>query len=368
MRIDRLDLENFRNMESLSVLPCESVNIIYGDNAQGKTNLLEAVWLLSGAKSFRGAKDADLIRFGESNTLIESVFFCGGRQQTSKIRIEGKKSAWLNDIRQDSVTSFAGIFTAVVFSPSHLGLVKDGPAGRRKFLDTSICQITPRYIGMISQYQRILLQRNTLLKDISYAPSLMDTLDIWDEKLSALGGAIIRMRMEYTRRLQKQAADIYNGISMDRESFALSYRPFGLEEIQEGWTQKEISSLLREKTGRNRADDLRSGASGIGPHRDDLEITINGRSVRAFGSQGQQRSSVLALKLAESRCIGDILGERPVILLDDVMSELDQSRREYLLNHLTGSQIFITCCDKSYFSRLEGGRVFRMENGRLEQE
>lgn len=208
---------------------------------------------------------------------------------------------------------------------------------------------------MISQYQRILLQRNTLLKDISYAPSLMDTLDIWDEKLSALGGAIIRMRMEYTRRLQKQAADIYNGISMDRESFALSYRPFGLEEIQEGWTQKEISSLLREKTGRNRADDLRSGASGIGPHRDDLEITINGRSVRAFGSQGQQRSSVLALKLAESRCIGDILGERPVILLDDVMSELDQSRREYLLNHLTGSQIFITCCDKSYFSRLEGG-------------
>ena len=367
MRISRLHLEQFRNIESLSVFPCETVNIIYGDNAQGKTNLLEAIWLLSGAKSFRGAKDADLIRFGESRALIESDFFCAGRQQTSKIQLEGKKTAWLNDIRQDSITAFAGIFTTVVFSPSHLGLVKDGPAGRRKFLDTSICQITPRYIGMIGQYQRILLQRNTLLKDISYASALLDTLDIWDEKLSALGGVIIRMRMEYTRRLQKEAEDIYKGISMERESFSLDYRPFELP-VQEGQTQREISSLLLEKMMQNRSEDLRSGSTGIGPHRDDLEISINGRSVRSFGSQGQQRSSVLALKLAESRCIGDILGERPVILLDDVMSELDQNRREYLLNHLTGSQIFITCCDKGYFSRLEGGRVFRMDHGQLEQE
>lgn len=367
MKISRLHLEQFRNIESLSVFPCETVNIIYGDNAQGKTNLLEAIWLLSGTKSFRGAKDADLIRFGESRALIESDFFCAGRQQTSKIQLEGKKTAWLNDIRQDSITAFAGIFTTVVFSPSHLGLVKDGPAGRRKFLDTSICQITPRYIGMIGQYQRILLQRNTLLKDISYASALLDTLDIWDEKLSALGGVIIRMRMEYTRRLQKEAEDIYKGISMERESFSLDYRPFELP-VQEGQTQREISSLLLEKMMQNRSEDLRSGSTGIGPHRDDLEISINGRSVRSFGSQGQQRSSVLALKLAESRCIGDILGERPVILLDDVMSELDQNRREYLLNHLTGSQIFITCCDKGYFSRLEGGRVFRMEHGRLEQE
>ena len=367
MRISRLHLEQFRNIESLSVFPCETVNIIYGDNAQGKTNLLEAIWLLSGAKSFRGAKDADLIRFGESRALIESDFFCAGRQQTSKIQLEGKKTAWLNDIRQDSITAFAGIFTTVVFSPSHLGLVKDGPAGRRKFLDTSICQITPRYIGMIGQYQRILLQRNTLLKDISYASALLDTLDIWDEKLSALGGVIIRMRMEYTRRLQKEAEDIYKGISMERESFSLDYRPFELP-VQEGQTQREISSLLLEKMMQNRSEDLRSGSTGIGPHRDDLEISINGRSVRSFGSQVQQRSSVLALKLAESRCIGDILGERPVILLDDVMSELDQNRREYLLNHLTGSQIFITCCDKGYFSRLEGGRVFRMEHGQLEQE
>ncbi len=367
MRIENLRLENFRNMEDLCLFPYETVNIIYGDNAQGKTNLLEALWLLSGAKSFRGARDGEMIRFGQGQAVIEADFFGEDRVQTAKIQFGGKKSVWLNEIRQDSVTSLAGRFTAVVFSPAHLGLVKDGPAGRRRFLDTSICQITPRYIGMLGQYQRILLQRNTLLKDISYAPSLLDTLNIWDEKLAVLGGAILRLRMEYTRRLGAEAANIYSGISMDREELSLFYRPFGLE-LRPEQTKEEIASLLLERTVKNRSEDLRFGTTSAGPHRDDLEILINGRSVRAFGSQGQQRSAVLALKLAESRCIGEILGERPIILLDDVMSELDQSRREYLLNHLTGSQIFITCCDKGYFSQLQEGRTFYMEKGRLAQE
>lgn len=367
MRIEHLKLENFRNMQSIALFPCKTVNIVYGNNAQGKTNLLEAVWLLSGAKSFRGARDADQIRFGENQALIESEFYQAGRVQTAKLQISGQKSAWLNEIKQDSVTALAGIFTAVVFSPSHLGLVKDGPAGRRKFLDTSICQITPLYIRMIGQYQRILVQRNTLLKDIAYAPSLMDTLDVWDEKLAALGGAILRLRMEYTRRLNTEAAKIYKGISMDREQLSLCYRPLGLR-LEEGQSKEEIFSLLLEQTVKNRPEDLRNGVTSVGPHRDDLEILINGRSVRSFGSQGQQRSAVLSLKLAESRCIGEILKEHPVILLDDVMSELDQSRREYLLNHLTGSQIFITCCDKGYFSQLAEGRVFSMEKGCLTEE
>ena len=367
MKVNQLELEQFRNMESLSFSPGASVNIIYGDNAQGKTNLLEAIWLLSGAKSFRGAKDGDLIRFGAGRARVEAAFDCQGRRQQAKIVWDGKKTAWLNDILQESVSSFAGIFTAVVFSPSHLGLVRDGPAVRRKFLDTSLCQILPRYIGMIGRYQRIVLQRNTLLKDISRAPSLLDTLDVWDEKLAALGGAIIRMRMEYTRRLQTQANEIYHGISMEKEDFSIAYRPAGLA-IRPGQDQQEIAGLLREALARGRGEDLKSGFTLTGPHRDDLEITIDGRSVRAFGSQGQQRSSVLALKLAESRCIGELLGENPVILLDDVMSELDQNRRDYLLNHLSGNQIFITCCDKGYFSRLEQGSIFHMENGKLSQE
>lgn len=206
--------------------------------------------------------------------------------------MEGKKTAWLNDIRQDSITAFAGIFTTVVFSPSHLGLVKDGPAGRRKFLDTSICQITPRYIGMIGQYQRILLQRNTLLKDISYASALLDTLDIWDEKLSALGGVIIRMRMEYTRRLQKEAEDIYKGISMERESFSLDYRPFELP-VQEGQTQREISSLLLEKMMQNRSEDLRSGSTGIGPHRDVWKFPLTAAVSALLGLRASREARCL---------------------------------------------------------------------------
>lgn len=367
MRIESLLLEHFRNIPSLSFDPWERVNIIYGDNAQGKTNLLEAVWLLSGAKSFRGAKDGDFVPFDGGKTVLESTFLSGGREQTAKIVLDSKKTAFLNDIKKESVTSFAGIFTAVVFSPAHLGLVKDGPGGRRKFLDTSICQITPRYISMISQYQRILMQRNTLLRDISYAPSLLDTLDVWDEKLSSLGGAILRMRLAYTHRLQEKAREIYKGISMEKESLTLSYLPLGLQ-VEESMSQEEIIHLLREKIAKTRAEDLRTGVTGVGPHRDDLEILIDQKSVRAFGSQGQQRSTVLCLKLAESQCIADLLGERPVILLDDVMSELDQNRRDYLLNHLTGSQIFITCCDKGYFSQLKEGRVFFMKNGILTAE
>lgn len=367
MRVQSLRLENFRNIPSLFITPGEGVNIIYGDNAQGKTNLLEAVWLLSGAKSFRGAKDGDLTLFGEKKAVIESEFFGEGRVQTSKILLDGKKTAWLNDIKQDSVTAFAGKFTAVVFSPTHLGLVKDGPAGRRKFLDTSICQITPRYISVMSQYQRILLQRNQLLKDISYAPALLDTLDIWDERLANLGGTIIRSRMGYTARLQEKAAAIYEGISMGKEALRLCYRPFEIG-AQEGDCAADITAKLLQKLRESRSEDIRTGSTSAGPHKDDLEVLLGEKSVRAFGSQGQQRSAVLAMKLAESRCIEEMLGEAPVILLDDVMSELDASRRDYLLNHLTGSQIFITCCDKGYFQKLQDGRVFRMEKGSLSEE
>ena len=367
MRVQSLRLENFRNIDTLLMEPCDGVNIIYGDNAQGKTNLLEGVWLLSGAKSFRGAKDGEMTRFGEKKAVVESEFFGEGRLQTAKIVMDGKKTAWLNDIKQDSVTAFAGKFTAVVFSPTHLGLVKDGPAGRRKFLDTSICQITPRYISVMAQYQRILLQRNQLLKDISYAPALLDTLDIWDERLAGLGGSILRARMGYTARLQEKAKEVYEGISMGKEELSLCYRPFELD--MEGEDSPEnLSRAMLQKLKQTRGEDIRSGSTGVGPHRDDLEVLLGDKSVRAFGSQGQQRSAVLAMKLAESRCIKEMLGEAPVILLDDVMSELDGGRREYLLNHLTGNQIFITCCDKGYFQHLQGGRVFHMEKGLLTRE
>lgn len=367
MKINRLELKNYRNLKDISLSPGEGVNIIYGDNAQGKTNLLEAVWLLSGAKSFRGGKDQEMILFGEEHAAILAAFYSQSREQTAEIRYEPKKTAWLNEIKLDSVTGFAGVFTAVVFSPAHLGLVKDGPAARRKFIDTSICQITPRYISILSQYQRVLLHRNTLLKDISYAPALLDTLDIWDDRLASLGAAVVRMRAQYTKKLREQAAEIYQGIAKGKESFTLFYEP-NVENLGDMNDQKDIAKSIKEKLASSRGEDLRFGSTTYGPHRDDLQIQINKKSVRAFGSQGQQRSAVLALKLAESHCIADILGERPVVLLDDVMSELDRNRREYLLNHLNGNQVFVTCCDKNYFTGLVGGKVFYMQNGQIKEE
>ncbi|MDD2955531.1 MAG: DNA replication/repair protein RecF [Oscillospiraceae bacterium] len=366
MNITKIELTAFRNLSQLSMEPCSTVNIIYGDNAQGKTNLMEALWLLSGARSFRGARDADLVSFGQENARVCAQFYKGQREQEAEIRFGGKKSAWLNGIQLDSAAKLAGGFCAVVFSPSHLGLIKDGPGERRKFLDTSICQLTPRYIDTLASFSRVLQQRNSLLKDISYSSFLLDTLDIWDEKLASLSAAVSWARERYARRLAEAAAGIYSGISMEKESFTASYARSGMGPGP--WEGPEqLREAYREAIAASRGEDLRSGATGVGPHRDDLEILLDGKSARSFGSQGQQRSSVLALKLGEARCMREILGEEPVILLDDVMSELDGGRREYLLNHLAGSQIFITCCDRGYFSSLTQGKSFHMQGGEVLQ-
>lgn len=363
MNVDFLRLQNFRNLKDISFEPGKKVNIIYGDNAQGKTNLLEAIWLLSGAKSFRPAKDQEYLLFGASGAQIEAEFWAEQRKQSAKIVFDQKKTAYLNEIKQSSVTGFAGVFTAVVFSPAHLNLVKEGPAFRRRFIDTSICQITPRYIDLIARYQRVLFQRNMLLKDISYTPALLDTLDVWDQKLCALAAQILSMRLRYTEKLKEKAAEIYAGISKG-ETLSIFYR-CSVQEVSAETEKKEAEQKMRGLLLQMRAEDLRSRTTGVGPHRDDLEIFIDEKNIRSFGSQGQQRSAVLALKLAESLCMGEMLGENPVILLDDVMSELDHSRRDYLLNHLDQNQVFVTCCDKNYFSSLQDGKVFLMKQGEL---
>lgn len=364
MRIDRLRLRDFRNIAELELQPGGHVNIIHGDNAQGKTNLIEAVWLLTGAKSFRGGRDADLVRFGAACASVEAAFFRDGREQTADLAFGAgvKKRARLNEIPLPSGAGLAGVFCAVVFSPAHLSLAQDGPSERRRFADGCICQLSPRYIALLSDYSRTLLQRNTLLKDIAYAPSLLDTLDVWDERLAELGALICRNRAEYVARLAALAGEIYAGISAGRERFGARYVPGG---APEGLARGEYRAWLLEALRMARADDLRAGATSVGPHRDDIELSVDGLSLRGFGSQGQQRSAVLALKLAESRLAEQMLGERPVILLDDVMSELDGGRRDYLLNHLDGSQVFITCCDRQSFDSLQGGREFELKAGAL---
>lgn len=360
MKVELVKLEQFRNIETLSMEPCANVNIICGDNAQGKTNLVEALWLLTGAKSFRGARDAEFIRFGEAQARVEALFWKDGRTQSARITFGQRKLPELNDIPLSSVTGFAGVFCAVVFSPSHLGLIQGGPLERRRFVDTCICQLAPSYISLLSDYHRVMAQRGSLLKDISYSSYLLDTLDVWDEKLVSLAALIVQQRAAYTQRMARHATDIYSGISAEREALSMSYSVAG------GWDGAEeyrgwFARTLRE----NRAEDIRLRATTAGPHRDDITMEIQGNNVRSFGSQGQQRSTVLALKLAEARLIREVLDDDPVILLDDVMSELDKKRQDYLLSHISENQVFITCCDTSGLGSLPEGRLFSMCGGAL---
>lgn len=350
MIILKLTLANYRNIRDACIEPCENINIIYGNNAQGKTNLIEAIWLFTGCKSFRGAKDKELIRFGETKSRIEIGYHTAGAAEEAAIEIENKRKAYLGGLPLSSPVGLMGEFTAVVFSPSHLSLVKNGPAERRRFIDTAICQIKPSYAAALRNYTRALEQRNTLLKDIPYHSELLDTLDAWDERLVRFGERIVKERIGYAQMLKESAAQIYDGLSEGKETLDIRYEATGAE---------DYGKLLRQQ----RKNDIYAGNTSVGPHRDDIDIRIDRISARTFGSQGQQRSAALAVKMAEGEIVRSVTGEYPVLLLDDVMSELDASRQNYILNHIKDRQVFITCCDPDALERAGSGRKFQVKNG-----
>lgn len=369
LHVLRLATQQFRNLADGEIFPCETVNVIYGGNAQGKTNLLEGLWLFTGGRSFRGAKDGELVRMGEDShgaASLSLTFWAGGREQQGEIHLQGgRRRASLNGVSRRSASAMVGAFCAVVFSPDHLSLVKDGPTERRNFLDGAICQLRPAYASLLNRYQRTLQQRNALLKDIPRHRELLDTLEIWDDRLAGFGGAIMEERLRYVELLRPAAEAIYGGISREREALGLEYQMTAAPKVREpGSCREALSRALSQK----RRDDLGAGFTTAGPHRDDLLLTVNGAAARSFGSQGQQRSVVLSLKLAEAAVLEKALGEPPVVLLDDVMSELDVSRQEYLLNQMEGRQIFITCCDPSSVRLLEKGKVFTVQAGAVTQE
>ena len=352
MIIKSLELKNYRNIPAMELFPAQDVNIIYGENAQGKTNVIEAVWLFTGCKSFRGAKDKELVRFGEEKSEIGIEYRCSGNDETAALEITNRRKAFAGGLPLPSPVGLMGEFTAVVFSPAHLALIKSGPAERRRFLDTAICQIRPAYAGALRNYTRALDQRNSLLKDIPYHSELLDTLDAWDERLVQAGERIIRERIGYIGRLSEYAAQIYDGLSEGKETLTVGYQPSAPEDFR---------TALFEK----RKEDIVAGSTCVGPHRDDLEIGINGVSARAFGSQGQQRSAALAVKMAEGEIVRSVTGEYPVLLLDDVMSELDAGRQNYILNNIKDRQVFITCCEPDALERAGSGKKFQIRNGRI---
>ncbi|MBQ7116366.1 MAG: DNA replication/repair protein RecF [Clostridia bacterium] len=364
MIINSVNIKNFRNIADLSFTADNGVNVIYGENAQGKTNILEAIWLFTGCKSFRGAKDIELIKFDEEFAKINLDFSDNLREKKSQIIIsDKKKNASLNGVSLRSTAELIGSFYAVIFSPVHLSLIKDGPSARRRFLDTALCQLKPSYAEHLAGFKKALIQRNALLKDIHLNSQLYDILDTWDDQLARYSAAVIKERLNYISLLSDYSKIIYSGISENKEIFSVSYSRN--EIINENFSVKDIYLNELEKIKEARKEDIIAKTTTIGPHRDDLEILINNVSARSFGSQGQQRSCALALKLGESEIIKKITGETPVALLDDVMSELDEKRQDYVLNHINDRQVFLTCCDPSQVLRLCGGKSFLVKEGEI---
>lgn len=356
MQVTKLSLCDFRNLASIELCPSPSINVIYGNNAQGKTNLLEAIWLFTGDRSFRGAKDAEMVRLNRPEANVYVEFQDSVRDNTARLVLSGAKSVFLNGVKLPGASKLAGTFYAVVFSPDHLDLVKSGPRCRRDFLDSALTQLRPRYAAALAEYERNLAQRNALLKNARYGGTAV--IEAFDASLARCACVITRLRREYAAMLQQSAAAVYTGISRGAEAFSVVYSAG----IGEGCkTEQDFARVFGERL----QADLAAGFTTAGPHRDDLELRIDGLSCKRFASQGQQRSAALALKIAESEIVEKTTGETPVVLLDDVLSELDVRRQDFVLNSLGGRQVFLTCCDPSSFLALTGGAVFQMEQGQI---
>lgn len=364
MIVKKLRFENFRNLLNNEIIPCEKVNVIYGDNAQGKTNLLEAIWLFCGGHSFRGSKENELVNFEDSFFKLNMDFYSGERDQNAEISFsQNKKKIKLNGVDKNSSSYLTEVFSCVAFSPENMTLIKRGPSLRRKFLDGAICQQRIKYAAALSKYNQIINQRNALLKDIFKHKELKDTLPIWDDSLCITGSIILKERLEYIKSLKVYAQKFHDDISQSKEKLDIEY--VSNSDVCENDTIEIITEKLRNAYNKSRNEDYHTGYTNIGPHRDDMDIKINGISAKTFGSQGQQRSAVLSLKLAQAQMLFEKNGEKPVILLDDVLSELDTKRQDFLLNKVEGYQVFVTCCEESNKEQLKSGKIFYINNGEV---
>lgn len=360
MNIKHIEVKNFRNIGYVFLDPCDGVNIIYGKNAQGKTNLLESMWLFTGCRSFRSSKDSELINFNSTKANIYMDFNAYDRDQSASLEISEGRKFILNGVKLKSAAHIMGEFLAVVFSPEHLSLVKDGPFERRRFLDIAISQLKPKYGITLSQYNKAVAQRNAVLKDVQFHSELYDTLDAWEERIAFFASEIIRQRIGYINKLSSFTDEIYGGLSSGKEKLKIEYSQ---QTVVYGDDKQELYENMKNQLYQSRKNDIITGSTSVGPHRDDLSIKIDGLAARSYGSQGQQRSAALALKLGEAAVIRNFSGQQPVALLDDVMSELDSTRQNYILNHIKDWQVFITCCDPATVENMKFGKSFEISNG-----
>lgn len=357
MILKSVELNNFRNYESLHMELDSGTNILYGDNAQGKTNILESIYVSGTTKSHKGSKDREMIRFGCEESHIRTIVEKGGvdYQIDMHMKKNHSKGIAINRIPIRKASELFGILNLVFFSPEDLNIIKNGPSERRRFLDLELCQLNKLYLYELTLYNKILNQRNKLLKDIIFRPELKDTLSVWDDQLVESGKKIIEAREEFVRELGVIVQKIHKSLSGDKEEMILSYEPDSRAE--------ELEQKMREYRER----DMKFGQTTAGPHRDDLSFFLDQVDIRRFGSQGQQRTSALSLKLSEIELVKKSIHETPILLLDDVLSELDSNRQNFLLNSIHDIQTLITCTGLDEFvkNRFHINRVYQVVEGNV---
>ena len=360
MIIKSIKLENFRNYESLDLDFEKGTNILYGDNAQGKTNVLEAIYLSATTKSHKGSKDKEIIRFLQDEAHIRTILDKEGLEYRVDMHLRKNKSKGIaiNGQHLKKAAELLGLLNVVFFSPEDLSIIKNGPSERRRFVDMELCQIDKYYLYNLNQYNKIVNQRNKLLKDFYYNSDLNETLQVWNMQLVSYGKQIINRREKFIEQLNEIIYDIHKNLSGDKEELKIIYEPDVSEE--------EFEQKLKNSQER----DIKLKMTSVGPHRDYFCFMVNGIDIRKFGSQGQQRTAALSLKLSEIEIVKKVTGDHPVLLLDDVLSELDSNRQNYLLNNIGDIQTIITCTGLDEFinNRFEIDKIYKVSNGVIESE
>ena len=357
MYIESLELKNYRNYQNLQLDFDKGTNIFYGDNAQGKTNILESVYLCGTTKSHRGSKDKEIIRFGEEESHIRMMI----RKDELSYKIDmhlrknKAKGVAINGLPIKKARELFGIVNLVFFSPEDLNIIKNGPGERRRFMDLELCQLDQIYLTDLAGYNHIVNQRNRLLKDLYMNPSLKETLDIWDMQMLQYGTKIIKKRKDFVRDLNQVIQDIHHNLTGGIEHLEVVYEP--------STEAEDFENVLKK----NRERDIRMKMTSAGPHRDDLSFVVNGIDIRKYGSQGQQRTAALSLKLSEIYLVKEKIKDTPVLLLDDVLSELDSNRQTYLLDSIHDIQTLITCTGLDDFvsHQFHLNKVFKVVKGEV---
>ena len=357
MYVETLALRNFRNYEALDIIFSDKINILYGDNAQGKTNILESIYLSATTRSHKRAKEKDIIRFGEEESHIRLNIKKRdvGHRIDVHLKKIGNKGIAIDGIPIKKSTELFGLINIIIFSPEDLSVVKSSPGERRRFMDMEICQLSRIYYSNLSKYNKVLDQRNNTLKQIAYRNGVEDVLDVWDDQLVDVGSSIIKERQNFINMLNEVIKEIHKNLTSEGEEIELKYEP--------NVESDNFADVLKEK----RNIDIKNTTTMSGPHRDDFGIFINNVDVRKYGSQGQQRTAALSLKLAEIELVKKIINDNPILLLDDVMSELDSKRREALLNSIKDIQTIITCTGYDDFikQRINVDKIYKISNGKI---